>query len=98
MDFDELRRAKLIESGLFSAYGVYMTERIAADSSKIDSSMNAVRISWRAPLTQRFGVAVLSALSSFHSGLPVAFPQTSNHLHTPPPPSHANTQTTHPPT
>src|SRR5260370_24645049 len=81
MGFGELRRTKLIESKLFSAYGVYMTERIA-----VDSSMNAVEISWRAPLSQAFhwarriglagfGVAVLSASVCFHAGLPLVFAQ-----------------------
>lgn len=85
MDFGELWGTKLIESKLFSAYGVYMTERIMVDSSKIDSSISAVGISWRASLSQAyhlarriglagFGVAVLSASVCFH-GLPVAFAQ-----------------------
>jgi unsaturated rhamnogalacturonyl hydrolase len=96
MDFDKLRRTKLIESGLFSAYGVYMTERIAADSSKIDSSMNAVRISWRAPLSQAFGVAVLSALVCFHAGLPVAFAQSPKQVDRAAVAGDANTEVTEP--
>src|SRR5436190_20958462 len=81
MDFGELWGTKLIESKLFSAYGVYMTERIVVDSSKIDSSIRAVGISWRASLSQAYhlprwiglsglGVVVLSPSVCFH-GLPV---------------------------
>src|SRR5260370_38182062 len=73
-----------------------MTERIATDSSKIDSSMNAVRISWRAPLSQGFGVAVLSALGCFHAGLPVAFAQNLKQVDRAVMAGDANTEVTEP--